>query len=152
MSLIPFSDRSWDSIGIYARTEFYSRGGPRTAFGGMASSPWSAQDSHDLPMLHGPVTRKPRSSAIQRPVANCLEQCFVEPARRAVIDVLDRGLAMTQPRGPQAGPKRLVPRLAASRSSSRASHSACGEVAELHPRASSSTKACAMPSSLSALS
>ena len=32
-----------------------------------------------------------------------LEQRLVEPARRAVVDVLDRGLAVTQPGGAQPG-------------------------------------------------
>ena len=32
-----------------------------------------------------------------------LEQRFVEPARRAVVDVLDRGLAVPQPCGTQSG-------------------------------------------------
>ena len=31
-----------------------------------------------------------------------LEQCFVEPPRRAVIDVLDGGLAVSQPSRPQS--------------------------------------------------
>ena len=32
-----------------------------------------------------------------------LEQRLIEPARRAVVDVLDYGLAMTQPRSAQSG-------------------------------------------------
>jgi hypothetical protein len=39
------------------------------------------------------VTSKRRRSAIQR--QELLEQGLVEPTRRAVVDVLDRGLAVT---------------------------------------------------------
>jgi hypothetical protein len=35
-------------------------------------------------------------------VANCWKR-LVEPARRAVVDVLDRGLGVTQPGGAQSG-------------------------------------------------
>jgi hypothetical protein len=39
------------------------------------------------------------------PAACCqlLEDCLIEAARRAVVDVLDRGLAMPQPSGTQPG-------------------------------------------------
>ena len=34
---------------------------------------------------------------------NLLEQGFIEPARHAVVDILDRGLAVTQPGRAQPG-------------------------------------------------
>ena len=76
-----------------------------------------------------------------------LEQRLVEPAGRAVVDVLDRRLA-AQPSGAQSGVEASVPRSAASRSSSSASHSACARLGLLC--ASSSMKASTMPSRLSA--
>ena len=58
-----------------------------------------------------------------------LEQRLVEPARRAVVDVLDRRLAVAQLRAAQPALERAWCRdCAASRSSSSASHSAWREI------------------------
>ena len=94
-----------------------------------------------------------QAAALGNPAAGrqLLEQRLVEPTRRSEVDVLDGGLAVTQAGGAQSGLEALgvaAGRFAVEHS---ASHSACARL-PASSCASSSTKACAMPSSLSALS
>ena len=80
-----------------------------------------------------------------------LEQRFVEPARRAVVDVLDGGLAVTQSGGAQSGleaPGAAIGSLAVEQ---QRQPFGVRQIAGLLLR-SSSMKAWTMPSSLSALS